>query len=113
MRLFKKKNFNRSNFDTTLLIIEHGDIYFGGLPKGFKTPQGALASTAYFVGCISDVTIGGQLVNFANSTDRKNAVLDNCHRDALGELMHFVFLFVITRNVFCRFVYALFDRFFS
>lgn len=70
-----------SDFNTEQLHIENGDIYFGGLPKGFKTPRGVLASNAYFVGCISDVTIGGQMVNFANSTDRKNAVLDNCHRD--------------------------------
>lgn len=70
-----------SDFNTEQLQIENGDIYFGGLPKGFKTPRGVLASNAYLVGCISDVTIGGHMVNFANSTDRKNAVLDNCHRD--------------------------------
>lgn len=75
---------NRSDFDTVPLNIDYGDIYFGGLPKGFITPKNALATTAYFTGCISDVTMSGQVVNFANSTDRKSAVLDNCPRDILG-----------------------------
>lgn len=75
-----------SDFNTEPLYIEYGDIYFGGLPKGFKTPRNVLATTAYFIGCISDVTIGGQIVNFANSTDRKSAQLDNCSRDILGNL---------------------------
>ena len=70
-----------SDFTTEPLYIEHGDIYFGGLPKGFKTPKKVLGTTAYFVGCISDVTIGGQTVNFANSTDRKSGLLDSCARD--------------------------------
>lgn len=72
-----------SDFENIPLYIDHGDIYFGGLPKGFKTPKNVLATTAYFVGCIKDVSLSGQTVNFANSTDRKSAVLDNCSPDIL------------------------------
>uniref|UniRef100_W4VRR7 Putative response to misfolded protein n=1 Tax=Corethrella appendiculata TaxID=1370023 RepID=W4VRR7_9DIPT len=68
----------------TPLYIPHGDIYFGGLPKGFVTPRGAISNEAYFVGCISDVTVNGQIVNFANLTDRsRTAQLDNCAKDLL------------------------------
>lgn len=72
-----------SPFDSIRLYIDHGDIYFGGLPKGFKTPRNALATTAYFTGCIRDVTLSGQVVNFANSTDRKSAILDSCSADIM------------------------------
>lgn len=72
-----------SEFENIPLHIDHGDIYFGGLPKGFKTPKNVLATTAYFTGCIKDVSLSGQIVNFANSTDRKSAVLDNCSPDIL------------------------------
>lgn len=63
------------------LHISQGEIYFGGLPESYSPLRGAIASTSYFVGCISDVTVNGQVVNFADSTDKKNAVLNNCHRD--------------------------------
>lgn len=71
--------------DVPDLILENADIYFGGLPKGFKIPRGAIESPAYFVGCISDVLINGPIINFADSTDRKSVVLDNCARDLLGK----------------------------
>lgn len=70
-----------SDFDTDALFIEHGDIYYGGLPHGFITPKNVLASSDNFVGCISDVTIRGQVVNFAISTDKKAAEMDNCARE--------------------------------
>lgn len=85
LRLYVGENEFVSDFDTDPLFIEHGDIYYGGLPNGFKTPKNVLGSTDYFVGCISDVTIRGQVVNFANSTDKKAADLDNCSRDIFGE----------------------------
>lgn len=69
--------------DTNPLYIDGGHIYFGGLPKGFKTPRGHLGSPAYFLGCISDVYLSAQAVNFAESTDRKSAIFDNCARDIL------------------------------
>lgn len=65
------------------LYIEGGHIYYGGLPKGFKTPRGHLGSPAYFLGCISDVYLSSSRVNFADSTDRKSAILDNCPREIL------------------------------
>lgn len=69
--------------ETSPLQIDGGHIYFGGLPKGFKTPRGHLGSPAYFLGCISDVYLSAHAVNFAESTDRKSAILDNCPRDIL------------------------------
>lgn len=72
------------------LNIQQGEIYFGGLPKSYVPVQGAIASTAYFLGCISDVSINGQVVNFAISTDKKNAILNSCHRDLFEYQPHSV-----------------------
>lgn len=63
------------------LDIVSGEIYFGGLPKNFVTPKYAIATPAYFWGCIRDVTVNGQIVNFANLKDKKSAVLDQCSKD--------------------------------
>ncbi|XP_053667229.1 laminin subunit alpha [Anopheles marshallii] len=70
------------------LYIENGDIYFGGLPKNFVPMHNAIASNAYFMGCISDVTVNGQIVNFATLRDKKSAVLDQCSKElfAVGEV---------------------------
>lgn len=65
------------------LSITFGDIYFGGLPKYFTPVRGALPNEAYFVGCIQDVTINTNVVNFASSTDKANAILNSCPRDIL------------------------------
>lgn len=63
------------------LDIVSGEIYFGGLPKNFVTPKYAIATPAYFWGCIRDVTVNGQIVNFANLKEKKSAVLDQCSKD--------------------------------
>ncbi|XP_058060994.1 laminin subunit alpha [Anopheles bellator] len=71
------------------LYIQNGDIYFGGLPKNYVTPMRALASTAYFMGCIEDITVNGQIVNFAALSDKRSAVLDQCSKELFavgGEL---------------------------
>lgn len=70
--------------NTRPLLLEDGDIYFGGLPKFFSVPPYAVNTPAYFVGCISDVYINGPIVNFAESADRKSVLLDSCARDILG-----------------------------
>lgn len=62
------------------LYLENADIYYGGVPNGF-----ALARVPpYFIGCISDVHINGQISNFAQSIERKSVLLDSCARDLLG-----------------------------
>lgn len=89
--------------DVPELILENADIYFGGLPKGFKIPRDAIKSPAYFVGCISDILINGPIINFADSTDRKSVVLDNCARDLLGKnklIKYSNILYVISRYIF-------------
>ena len=63
------------------LYLTFGEIYFGGLPRGFSPVRGALPNEAYFVGCIQDVSININVVNFASSTDKVNAVLNTCPRD--------------------------------
>lgn len=63
------------------IYIDDGEIYFGGLPRGYYPRSGAVPNAAYFVGCISDVTINSNPANFAASTDRQNTVLDQCPRD--------------------------------
>lgn len=65
------------------LQISYGEIYFGGLPKFFKPIQNGLPNEAYFVGCIQDVTINTNVINFASSTDKLNAILNSCPRDIL------------------------------
>lgn len=65
------------------LTLEDGDIYYGGLPTGFPLAQFV---PPYFVGCISDVYINGQISNFAQSIQRKSALLDSCARDLLGKI---------------------------
>lgn len=65
------------------ILFENADIYFGGLPKGFTPKRIAIGPPAYFVGCISDVLVNGPIVNFADSVERKQAILDNCARDLL------------------------------
>lgn len=72
-----------SDEEAPTLYIDGGHIYFGGLPKGFRTPRGHIGSPAYFLGCISDVYLSSNPVNFAESIDRKSAILDNCQRDIL------------------------------
>lgn len=63
------------------LYLEDADIYYGGVPSGFPQAQYV---PPFFVGCISDVYINGQISNFAQSIERKSALLDSCARDLLG-----------------------------
>lgn len=80
-----------SVLDTYPLFLDNADIYFGGLPKSYRASQTSVTLPAYFVGCISDVVISGSSVNFAESEDRRSAVLDNCARDILGNNSHLFF----------------------
>lgn len=63
------------------LYITNGEIYFGGLPRGFTPVRGGLPNDAYFVGCIQDVSINTNVVNFASSSDKSNAIHNTCPRD--------------------------------
>lgn len=69
-----------SEFTTKPLNIKSGDIYFGGLPKGFTARRNALATSENFIGCIKEVTIDGHIVNFAQSTNSHGAHLDTCRK---------------------------------
>ncbi|XP_037900995.1 laminin subunit alpha [Glossina fuscipes] len=63
------------------LYIDMGDIFFGGLPENIKIPRDALANLAYFLGCISDVTVNGEIINFADSIEKKNGNINSCSND--------------------------------
>lgn len=67
------------------LNIQNGEIYFGGLPKHYQTAKGAIASTAYFTGCISDVTLNEEITNFASHVERESGLIDSCPGDILGK----------------------------
>lgn len=40
-----------------------------------------MASTIPFNGCIGDLTVNGQIKNFANTTDSSKEILDKCILD--------------------------------
>ncbi|KAH0550044.1 laminin subunit alpha [Cotesia glomerata] len=50
------------------LNIQKGNLYIGGLPNAGGT----------FVGCIGDATLNGEIINFANTKERPNALLGRC-----------------------------------
>lgn len=60
------------------LQIQHGEIFFGGLPSGYRVAKNAMRTSAYFLGCISDANVNLDGVNFAEARDKQNAILDNC-----------------------------------
>ncbi len=66
------------------LYVTFGEIYFGGVPRGFSPARGAIANDAYFVGCIQDVSVNTNVINFASSTDKQNAILNTCPRDIVA-----------------------------
>lgn len=66
------------------LYIQAGDVFFGGLPDNYIPVRNALPTLAYFVGCISDVTINGEIVNFADSAEKRNGNINNCPTDILA-----------------------------
>ncbi|KAL1517260.1 hypothetical protein ABEB36_001047 [Hypothenemus hampei] len=63
------------------LHILFGHIYVGGLPEKLNPLPGRVGSTQSFQGCIADLTVNGNLKNFANTTDKSNEILDKCILD--------------------------------
>lgn len=66
-------------------LIRGGDIFFAGLPDNYRPPKDALSTLAYFVGCINDVTVNGEIINFADSAEKKNGNINGCPEDVLGK----------------------------
>lgn len=56
-------------------------MYVGGLPRRIQAKQGVVGSTKTFHGCIADLTVNGNVKNFANTTDRSSEILDKCVLD--------------------------------
>lgn len=63
------------------LHILYASIYVGSLPKKIKLQPNRVASTDAFNGCIGDLTVNGQIKNFANTTDSSKEILDKCILD--------------------------------
>ncbi|KAK3929045.1 Laminin subunit alpha [Frankliniella fusca] len=60
------------------LQIQDGSLFFGGIPKNYVLRSGASATANPFVGCLADATVGRDLINFAEVTDRRNVSLNKC-----------------------------------
>ncbi|KYB28643.1 Laminin subunit alpha-like Protein [Tribolium castaneum] len=63
------------------LFILHGTLYVGGLPRRVILSPGTVGSELPFRGCIGDLTLKGNVINFANSTDKFNEILGKCIYD--------------------------------
>lgn len=52
----------------------YGNLYIGGLPSNLN-PDSTIVP---FVGCIGDATLNGEIINFANTTEKPHAFLGKC-----------------------------------
>lgn len=84
-------------------MIDNGEIYFGGLPKHYQTAKGAIATNAYFVGCITDVTLNEEIINFASHVERQSGVIDICPDGILGKFSKISFIFKRSKTIFLNF----------
>ncbi|ALC44510.1 LanA [Drosophila busckii] len=66
------------------LLIQAGDMFFGGLPDNYIPPKGGLSNLAYFVGCIKYATVNEEIINFADSAEKKNGNINGCPQDILA-----------------------------
>lgn len=58
-------------------------MYVGGVPRNLKVLRGTVGSEKPFFGCIADLTVNGNVKNFANTTDRRREILDRCTLDVV------------------------------
>ncbi|KAH1008402.1 hypothetical protein HUJ05_008957 [Dendroctonus ponderosae] len=63
------------------LYILFAHMYVGGLPKTVRPLAGTVGSDRPFHGCIADLTVNGNVKNFANTTDKSFEILDKCVLD--------------------------------
>lgn len=61
----------------------YADFFFGGVPSSVDA---AASMSQSFVGCISDVTFNGKIVNFAQLTDAPGATIGRCSGPAVTGL---------------------------
>jgi hypothetical protein len=58
----------------------YSDFFFGGVPSEVDAETSMSDS---FVGCISDVTFNGKIINFAQLTDAPRAIIGRCTEPSL------------------------------
>lgn len=61
----------------------YADFFFGGVPSSVDA---AASMSQSFVGCISDVTFNGKIVNFAQLADVPGATIGRCSGPAVTGL---------------------------
>ena len=66
-----------------LSVKINSPLYFGGVPA--RIPEDSAASDQAYVGCLGDVTINNVFVNFADATERPNALLEKCPQFTVPE----------------------------
>lgn len=59
---------------TSPFDFHYGNLYIGGVPSTLD-PDSEFVP---FVGCIGDTTLNGNIINFANTTERLHAILGKC-----------------------------------
>lgn len=63
------------------MYILFAHMYVGGLPNSFRPLAGTVGTDKPFHGCIADLTVNGNVKNFANTTDKSFEILDKCVLD--------------------------------
>lgn len=74
MSVIKTKLFRSENPPSPVRFL-YSDFYFGGVPSSVDA---AASMSQSFVGCISDVTFNGKIINFAALTDVPGATVGRC-----------------------------------
>jgi laminin alpha 3/5 len=69
------------NYAPPPLHFLHGTLYIGGVPRVITFSAGTVGSEIPFRGCIGDLTLKGNVINFANTTDKFNEILGKCILD--------------------------------
>lgn len=73
-KLLKLKLFRSEQPPSPVRFLK-SDFFFGGVPSDVDA---AISMSSSFVGCISDVTFNGKIINFAQLTDAPGSTIGKC-----------------------------------
>ncbi|KAK9871509.1 hypothetical protein WA026_012880 [Henosepilachna vigintioctopunctata] len=80
---FDDYDFIATDSPPTPLHILYGNLFIGGLPPSLTAMPEMVGTMEPFIGCIADVTLNGNVINFANKTDKKNEIFGKCVLDVV------------------------------
>lgn len=80
LQLYFTVSFRRTDSPPDLHLL-YGNMYIGGIPPAYVDRTGSLGTKKAFAGCIGDATLGGAIIDFSNSTDKRNEILGKCILD--------------------------------